>query len=59
MSTNHLLVSFKHYEHQGIDLKIITVVGGGHLLEISRKDNGNVLMKVELPKSTALMDRRT
>lgn len=53
-----LIVSFKHYEHQGIDLKLTPVVGGGHLLEVIRCDTQAILLKVELPSTTALFDRR-
>ena len=57
--STQLIVSFKHYEHQGIDLKLVSTVGGGMLLQVARGDNSNVLLKVELPKNTKLFDRRS
>lgn len=57
-TVSHLSVNFNHYEHQGINLRLTHVVGGGVLVEVEREDTKTVLMKINLPANTKLQDRR-
>ena len=58
MPSSQLIVSFKHYEHQGIDLVLQSAVGGGFTLQVIRCDTMATLLKIELPATTKLLDRR-
>ena len=57
MSNPALIVGFKQYEHQGLDLIIERSVGGGFILKIIRLDTQNNLLRIELPQNTNFLDR--
>lgn len=51
-----LIVGFKQYEHQGIDLVLERTPGGGHVLKTVRRDTGAVLLRVELPQNLKIAE---
>lgn len=48
---NGLIVSFEHYERQGILLRVYRNKEDKLILEAKRADNGNILLEIVLPEN--------